>query len=330
MDRFWQNRGGRRGSEVLDLPRTESAHGDNAGSQSFHKPGIKSPWRAGSVKRPVGGIVTPNFKGRKRNKNDSGLNNPMGLAFDRAGNLYAANYQHTGSTIQKITPGGVASVFASIGLDYPVGLAFDSQGNLYAANQYSETIEKFTPDGVGSIFASTGLSDPMGLAFDSADNLYVANQSGYIEKYTPDGVGSLFAKTGFTGSDYPMFIAIQTTPEPSTSALLALCLTLLRAFRRQRHSSVGHTPFSFLIGSQSVILETMKGKANQRIHRTPRERLGFRSEASGAGSVILIVKRLIRPCAFCDSLLRESRFCYLCQARELNGTNSAHITARTQ
>src|SRR4030095_16795636 len=36
---------------------------------------------------------------------------PQGLAFDRAGNLYVAS----GSFIEKVSPGGVASVFAYIG-----------------------------------------------------------------------------------------------------------------------------------------------------------------------------------------------------------------------
>jgi DNA-binding beta-propeller fold protein YncE len=53
---------------------------------------------------------------------NSGLNSPQGLAFDSAGNLYAANYG--GNTIEKFTPGGVGSVFANTGLSNPTFLAF--------------------------------------------------------------------------------------------------------------------------------------------------------------------------------------------------------------
>ena len=71
----------------------------------------------------------------------AGLNGPTGLAFDSAGNLYAAN--DAGSNILQFTPGGVGSIFASTGLTRPYGLAFDSAGNLYAANYFpSHTIEK--------------------------------------------------------------------------------------------------------------------------------------------------------------------------------------------
>jgi DNA-binding beta-propeller fold protein YncE len=87
----------------------------------------------------------------------AGLNTPFGLAFDSAGNLYAACGTAAANTIVKLTPDGVSSVFASTGLSLPYGLAFDSAGNLYAANHGNNTIVKFTPDGTASIFASTGL-----------------------------------------------------------------------------------------------------------------------------------------------------------------------------
>ena len=84
------------------------------------------------------------------------------MAFDTAGNLYAANYVN--NTISKITPAGVVSTFASTGLNGPEGLAFDAVGNLYAVNNGNNTIERFTPGGTPSTFA-TGLSGPAFLAF---------------------------------------------------------------------------------------------------------------------------------------------------------------------
>src|SRR3989442_1188369 len=55
----------------------------------------------------------------------SGLNGPIGLAFDSAGNLFEADVD-TGN-IYKFTPGGAQSTFAS-GLNNPYGLAFDTAG----------------------------------------------------------------------------------------------------------------------------------------------------------------------------------------------------------
>ncbi|MBA3833685.1 MAG: hypothetical protein H0X34_17690, partial [Chthoniobacterales bacterium] len=51
-------------------------------------------------------------------------NFPMALAFDRAGNLYAANF--AGSTVEKFTPAGAGTVFANV--IRPSGLAFDASG----------------------------------------------------------------------------------------------------------------------------------------------------------------------------------------------------------
>jgi DNA-binding beta-propeller fold protein YncE len=93
---------------------------------------------------------------------NTGLNGPIGLAFDSGGNLYAANSGD--NTIQKFTPGGAGSLFAISGLSQPWGLAFDSAGYLFAANFANNTIEKFTPGGVGSLFANTGLTDPTFIA----------------------------------------------------------------------------------------------------------------------------------------------------------------------
>ena len=160
----------------------------------------------------------------------SGLNDPHGLAFDSASNLYVANANN--STIEKFTPGGVGSVFASSGLNVPDSLAFDSAGNLYVTNQSGNTITKFTPGGVGSVFASTGLNSPSGLAFDSAGNLYAANySSNTIEEFSALGADlGVFASSGMHN---PIGLAFGPVPEPATLAVGLLCLGAGMASRRR-------------------------------------------------------------------------------------------------
>ena len=104
-----------------------------------------------------------------------------------------AGAAHAGvNTIQKFTPDGVGSVFATFTNDPILGMAFDRAGNLYVAHQYTGTIEKLTPNGGSTVFATTPWPDRM--AFSSSGDLYVSSSSdGTIRKFTPDGVGTVFA-----------------------------------------------------------------------------------------------------------------------------------------
>ena len=122
----------------------------------------------------------------------SGVNSPNGLAFDSAGNLFVASL---GGSILKFAPNGTNSTFAS-GLNWtPFALAFDSTGNLFVTDYGSGTVYKFTPDGTQSTFAS-GIDYTRDLAFDAAGNLFVSSSfegNGYIYKFTTNGVRSTFA-----------------------------------------------------------------------------------------------------------------------------------------
>jgi DNA-binding beta-propeller fold protein YncE len=109
-----------------------------------------------------------------------------GLAFDSAGNLYAADGGD--QTIYKFAPDGTRTVFTSAFAtgESPVGLAFDSSGNLFVSIETfsdpgADSIVYFTPMGVKSTFA-TGLTFPRGLAFDGSGNLFVAEANAI-----PDG-----------------------------------------------------------------------------------------------------------------------------------------------
>lgn len=127
----------------------------------------------------------------------------LGLAFDNAGNLFAADA--TSQTVYKFTPDGARSVFIgpeafSNAQTAPIGLAFDQFGNLFVSTVVfpgnNDRILKFTPRGVKRTFAA-GLPSPRGLIFDSAGKLFVADIpprfGGDILKFTRDGVPTVFA-----------------------------------------------------------------------------------------------------------------------------------------
>jgi sugar lactone lactonase YvrE len=86
--------------------------------------------------------------------------NPAGIAVDRHGNVYVAEYDN--STIRKVTPAGVVSTVAGnpgqVGardgtgtealFDHPVGIRVNGSGDLYVTDRGSGSIRKVTPDGV--------------------------------------------------------------------------------------------------------------------------------------------------------------------------------------
>jgi len=137
----------------------------------------------------------------------------FGLAFDSAGNLFAADVGD--QTIFKFTTDGTRTVFAGpsafTGGAAPIGLAFDSAGNLYVStvgNPGSDTILEFTPTGVESTFA-TGLTNPKGLAFDSLGHLFVAEANaipdGDILEFAPDGSELPVFASGFGRPEFLTF-----------------------------------------------------------------------------------------------------------------------------
>jgi hypothetical protein len=148
----------------------------------------------------------------------SGLDQPRGLAFDSAGNLYVVTNTidpisgNNSGTILKFTSGGTESTFATgFGTDvFLEGIAIDKAGDLFVApfssNFSASSIVKITPGGTKSTFASLGPGQPFGLAFNRAGDLFVADNSNTAEilKFTPGGVESTFAtapssSVGFTG-----------------------------------------------------------------------------------------------------------------------------------
>ncbi|PYK34779.1 MAG: hypothetical protein DME54_07545 [Verrucomicrobia bacterium] len=138
-----------------------------------------------------------------------------GLAFDSAGNLYAAD--GGAQTIYKFAPNGARTVFVGPSAfaegESPVGLAFDNSGNLFVSIETftdpgADSVVYFSPIGVKSIFA-TGLTTPRGLAFDSSGNLFVAEANaipdGDILWFPPGGgLPTVFA-SGFGRPEFLTF-----------------------------------------------------------------------------------------------------------------------------
>ena len=120
-----------------------------------------------------------------------------GLIVDAEGNIYCADFGRSlsgppGTRLYKITPEGVASVFAT-GFVGASGNTIGPDGHIYQSNISGGTISRVTPEGNVSSFA-TGLSGPVGLIFDREGFLYSANCSdNTIKRIDSEGNVTVFA-----------------------------------------------------------------------------------------------------------------------------------------
>ena len=104
----------------------------------------------------------------------TGFSAPAGLAFDKQGNLYVANFMS--STVDRVNVDGSRSQFSSgSNLKGPIGLVVDGSNSLYVANYLSGTVARISPSGVSTIIA-TGFKKPYYLTLDKDGNLFVSQQ----------------------------------------------------------------------------------------------------------------------------------------------------------
>jgi glucose/arabinose dehydrogenase len=137
-----------------------------------------------------------------------------GLAFDRAGNLYAADGGD--QIIYKFTNGTKSIFVKSIAFgpnQFPVGLAFDGLGNLFVSTEGepgNDAVLKFNSNGMALGPFATGLTNPRGLAFDSSTgNLFVAEANatpvGDILEFPSGGGPSTVFASGFGRPEFLTF-----------------------------------------------------------------------------------------------------------------------------
>jgi len=135
---------------------------------------------------------------------------PVGLAVDRAGNLYIGDEGL--NRILKVTPAGVISTVAGTGkaglsgdggaatqgeIRNPRGIAIDSAGSIFISDFGNNRVRKFSPEGMISTVVGNGpigggtvgtfggdggpateaqLRGPNGIAIDGAGNVSIADQ----------------------------------------------------------------------------------------------------------------------------------------------------------
>jgi DNA-binding beta-propeller fold protein YncE len=103
----------------------------------------------------------------------SGLRLPYGVAVDRSGNVYTADYGNSAVEEWNASTQTVSTLVSS-GIDWPWSVAVDGAGNVYIADSDNAITEWNSATGAVSAPVS-GFNDPHGVAVDGAGNVYIAD-----------------------------------------------------------------------------------------------------------------------------------------------------------
>jgi uncharacterized protein (TIGR03437 family) len=173
------------------------------------------------------------------------LSGPMGVAFDRQGDLFISDVGN--QRIRRVSPIGLINTVAGNGtygysgdggpatgaqLFDPEGVATDSQGNLYISDVANFRVRKVSPGGVITTVAGNGklgysgdggaatsaeLASPGAVAADSQGNLFIADVNNQrVRRVSPDGTIITVAglgTAGFSGDGGPASSAQLFNPE---------------------------------------------------------------------------------------------------------------------
>lgn len=175
------------------------------------------------------------------------LSNPTGIAIDRSGNIFVANFLN--NNILQLNATGEINLYAGTGAAgntngpaanatfyFPRSVAIDAFKNVYVADATNNLIRKITSNGIVSTLAGSGVAGaadstgtaasfngPAGLAVDGAGNIYVADSNNNkIRKVTPAGVVTTIAGNGKTGAKNGQAVNIKNSIKPIVNKLRLL------------------------------------------------------------------------------------------------------------
>ncbi|MDE3165230.1 MAG: hypothetical protein KGN36_05440, partial [Acidobacteriota bacterium] len=183
---------------------------------------------SGGVLHIAAGTGAPNFSGDGAAASAAQLDSPAALAFDAAGNLYAADTANqrirriaVDGTIATVVGTGVAGFAVEYGnpagaqFSFPRGVAVTPSGGILIADTSNNRVRRYDPggniytyagNGNGSYYGDGGpataasVNHPEGIVLESAGNLDLADTvDNAVRKVAPDGTITTLAGTGAPG-----------------------------------------------------------------------------------------------------------------------------------
>lgn len=176
----------------------------------------------------IAGTGIAGFSGDGGPATAAGLNTPVGVFVDGAGNVYIGDYSN--HRIRKVNTSGIITTIAGNGtagysgdggpataaqLRTPMGIYVDASGKVYFADSYYSIIRCIDLSGTITTIAGTGtngyngdgiqataarLYNPYGVIMDASGDLYIADQNNHrVRKINSSGIISTVAGNGTAG-----------------------------------------------------------------------------------------------------------------------------------
>jgi len=139
----------------------------------------------------------------------SGLSNPLGVAVDRAGDVFIADYRNN-RVVEVPTNGGAQTTVSASGLSNPRSVAVDGAGDVFIADTYNNRVVEVAPGAVQTTVAS-GLNTPYGIAVDGVGNVFIAdtfNNQVVEVPYLGNGTYGAVTTVPASGLVFPVSVAV--------------------------------------------------------------------------------------------------------------------------
>src|SRR5260370_36258369 len=166
---------------------------------------------------PFAGL--PRDNGDNRPAINAVLTSPYGVAADRSGNFYIADFSD--NLVRRVSSSGIITTLTNQLLG-PWNVAAAPSGEVYVADTFGHRVLKVSPSGGVTVFAGTGVAgksgvpgtaraaqlfQPHDVAVDAGGNVFILDSGNFrVLKVTPDGAIANYAGIGFpafTGDGNP-------------------------------------------------------------------------------------------------------------------------------
>ena len=264
----------------------------------------------------VAGTGSASYSGDSGNATSADISNPHGLAFDKSGNLYIADWGN--NRVRKVATSGIITTVAGTGdastsgdsgkatsasIHEPAAVAVDDSGNLYIAEQLGNVVRKVTTAGIIRTVAGTRtagvplsqsgvatqqpLNQPQGVAWDPSGSLLIADTgNNFVRRLTSDGTITTIAGSRTTGG---------SDGGPATSAILKGPYSAAADTYGNIYIADGGEAKIRLVGKDGII-STVAGNGSA----------GYNGDGSPATAYSLNTPNAVLPASGCSVLIADT------------------------